>query len=151
VHANTALHIAACSQAAPAAAGAWRARASRRPSQLQAKVRADETGFIEQDNSGRANIFPNKQQAYIRSSTSDAAASQGLGGLQGERSRLQLWALVWRHHVKTDGPPGAPGAGGLHTPRQAPLADGPLPALLLRCWRAHPPPVLPQAACWWAL
>lgn len=42
-----------------------------------------DTGFIAEDNSGRANIFPRKQQAYLKSSTSDAAARQGLGGLQG--------------------------------------------------------------------
>jgi len=42
-----------------------------------------DTGFIAEDNSGRANIFPRKQQAYLKSSTSDAAAQQGLGGVQG--------------------------------------------------------------------
>lgn len=42
-----------------------------------------DTGFVQEDNSGRSNIFPRKQQAYIKSSTSDAAASQGLGGFQG--------------------------------------------------------------------
>lgn len=43
-----------------------------------------DTGFVAEDNSGRANIFPRKQQAYINSSTSDAAARQGIGGAQGE-------------------------------------------------------------------
>jgi hypothetical protein len=42
-----------------------------------------DTGFVQEDNSGRSNIFPRKQQAYLKSSTSDAAASQGLGGFQG--------------------------------------------------------------------
>jgi hypothetical protein len=42
-----------------------------------------DTGFVQEDNSGRSNIFPRKQQAYIKSNTSDAAASQGLGGFQG--------------------------------------------------------------------
>lgn len=52
-------------------------------------VRADKpeydraTGFVAEDNSGRANIFPTKQQAYLSSSRSDAAARQGLGGAQG--------------------------------------------------------------------
>ncbi|KAF6250821.1 hypothetical protein COO60DRAFT_1519238 [Scenedesmus sp. NREL 46B-D3] len=52
-------------------------------------VRADKpeydraTGFVAEDNSGRANIFPTKAQAYIASSKSDAAARQGLGGAQG--------------------------------------------------------------------
>lgn len=51
-------------------------------------VRADRedfkaTGYVAEDNSGRANIFPTKQQAYLKSSTADAAAKQGLGGLQG--------------------------------------------------------------------
>lgn len=41
------------------------------------------TGFVAEDNSGRANIFPTKQQAYINSNTADAAARQGLGGAQG--------------------------------------------------------------------
>jgi hypothetical protein len=42
-----------------------------------------DTGFVAEDNSGRANIFPRKQQAYISSSKADAAAQQGLGGVQG--------------------------------------------------------------------
>ncbi|KAF8067257.1 hypothetical protein HT031_002304 [Scenedesmus sp. PABB004] len=54
------------------------ARASKEPVQMD---RA--TGYVAEDNSGRANIFPTKQQAYINSSTSDAAARQGLGGIQG--------------------------------------------------------------------
>jgi hypothetical protein len=43
-----------------------------------------DTGFVAEDNSGRANIFPRKQQAYISSSKADAAAQQGLGGVQGK-------------------------------------------------------------------
>ncbi|WIA12833.1 hypothetical protein OEZ85_006461 [Tetradesmus obliquus] len=53
-------------------------------------VRADDgpqydraTGFVSEDNSGRANIFPTKPQAYLSSSRSDEAARQGLGGAQG--------------------------------------------------------------------
>lgn len=45
-----------------------------------------DTGFVAEDNSGRSNIFPRKQQAYIKSSTSDAAAQQGLGGALGRSS-----------------------------------------------------------------
>lgn len=45
----------------------------------------DDTGFVAEDNSGRSNIFPRKQQAYISSSRADAAAQQGLGGAQGEQ------------------------------------------------------------------
>jgi hypothetical protein len=55
---------------------------------LAVRVRAGteydrDTGFVAEDNSGRSNIFPRKQQAYIKSSTSDAAAQQGLGGALG--------------------------------------------------------------------
>lgn len=51
---------------------------------MQAEPQFDrDTGFVSEDNSGRANIFPRKQQAYISSSRADAAAQQGLGGAQG--------------------------------------------------------------------
>merc|ERR1712139_563149 len=42
------------------------------------------SGFVEEDNSGRANIFSTGDKAlYSYSPTSDKAVRQGLGGLQG--------------------------------------------------------------------
>lgn len=67
--------------ASSVARSSGRARAVR----VRAQTEYDrDTGFVAEDNSGRSNIFPRKQQAYIKSSTSDAAARQGLGGAQGK-------------------------------------------------------------------
>eukprot|EP00775_Hariotina_reticulata_P004762 gene4764-5012_t len=71
-----------------------------------------DTGFVQEDNSGRANIFPTKQQAYIKSSTSDAAARQGLGGLQGG---LLLVAVVGAVALATVLGAKAPGPETLQT------------------------------------
>lgn len=79
---NTAAVVFCCLQASRVAP------ASSRKLAVSVRAGADydrDTGFVAEDNSGRANIFPRKQQAYIKSSTSDAAARQGLGGLQGEQ------------------------------------------------------------------
>lgn len=40
------------------------------------------TGYVAEDNSGKGNIFPTKQQAYMKSGR-DQVAAQGLGGFQG--------------------------------------------------------------------
>eukprot|EP00884_Botryococcus_braunii_P015867 jgi/Botrbrau1/2964/Bobra.0026s0032.1 len=41
-------------------------------------------GYVEEDNSGRANIFGTEpRMLYTRSPTAEAAARQGIGGLQG--------------------------------------------------------------------
>lgn len=43
-------------------------------------------GYVEQDNSGRANIFAvEPKQLYTSSPTSDRAARTGLGGSQGKQ------------------------------------------------------------------
>jgi hypothetical protein len=44
--------------------------------------RLEATGYIAEDNSGRGNIFPTRQQAYIKSGP-DQVANSGLGGIQG--------------------------------------------------------------------
>jgi hypothetical protein len=41
------------------------------------------TGYVAEDNSGKGNIFPTRQQAYMKSGR-DQVASEGLGGFQGK-------------------------------------------------------------------
>lgn len=47
-----------------------------------------QTGYVTTDNSGRGNIFPTSSKPFYKSPTSEKVASQGLGGLQGERSSM---------------------------------------------------------------
>merc|ERR1711904_108983 len=58
--------------------------------------RLDKTsGFVEEDNSGRSNIFSTGDKAlYSYSPTSDKAVKQGLGGLQGLVIVLTIAGLV---------------------------------------------------------
>ncbi|GAX75408.1 hypothetical protein CEUSTIGMA_g2852.t1 [Chlamydomonas eustigma] len=44
---------------------------------------AGQSGYVQNDNSGKGNIFPNTARPFISSPTSSAVASSGLGGIQG--------------------------------------------------------------------
>eukprot|EP00238_Polyblepharides_amylifera_P008480 CAMPEP_0196593608 /NCGR_PEP_ID=MMETSP1081-20130531/76075_1 /TAXON_ID=36882 /ORGANISM="Pyramimonas amylifera, Strain CCMP720" /LENGTH=139 /DNA_ID=CAMNT_0041917635 /DNA_START=89 /DNA_END=508 /DNA_ORIENTATION=- len=59
--------------------------ASRRVYSLKVKAEKEQrTGFIEEDNSGRANIFAvEPKQIWLSSPSRDAAAQEGIGGAQG--------------------------------------------------------------------
>jgi hypothetical protein len=43
----------------------------------------DKTGWMDQDASGSGNVFPTLPKTFLRSATSEQAASTGIGGLQG--------------------------------------------------------------------
>merc|ERR1719263_2293584 len=53
------------------------------------------SGFVEEDNSGRSNIFSTGEKAlYSYSPTAEKLAKQGLGGLQGLSIAISVATLV---------------------------------------------------------
>merc|ERR1712224_1008893 len=61
----------------------------------QAQRLDQNSGFVEEDNSGRSNIFSTGDKAlYSYSPTSDKLVKQGLGGLQGLVIVLTIAGLV---------------------------------------------------------